>query len=62
MRGKIEVGRTYQSQTRVEEWMTAEKAGSFDVDKIAAASPGIERCLTELILALASSPISGPWP
>ncbi len=28
MRGKIEVGRTYQSQTRVEEWMTAEKAGN----------------------------------
>jgi fluoroacetyl-CoA thioesterase len=27
MRGKIE-GRTYQSQTRVDEWMTAEKAGN----------------------------------
>jgi fluoroacetyl-CoA thioesterase len=27
MHGKIE-GRTYQSQTRVEEWMTAEKAGN----------------------------------
>ena len=32
MRGKIEVGRTYQSQTRVEEWMTAEKAGNVGVD------------------------------
>jgi fluoroacetyl-CoA thioesterase len=32
MRGKIEVGRTYQSQTRVEEWMTAEKAGNRGVD------------------------------
>ena len=31
MRGKIEVGRTYQSQTRVEEWMTAEKAGNKGV-------------------------------
>jgi predicted thioesterase len=31
MRGKIEVGRTYQSQTRVEEWMTAEKAGNTGV-------------------------------
>lgn len=31
MRGKIEVGRTYQSQTRVEEWMTAEKAGNQGV-------------------------------
>ena len=32
MRGKIEVGRTYQSQTRVEEWMTAEKSGNKGVD------------------------------
>jgi fluoroacetyl-CoA thioesterase len=31
MRGKIDVGRTYQSQTRVEEWMTAEKAGNKGV-------------------------------
>src|SRR5471030_503427 len=29
---KIDVGRTYQSQTRVEEWMTAEKAGNRGVD------------------------------
>ena len=32
VRGKIEVGRTYQSQTRVEEWMTAAKAGNRGVD------------------------------
>ncbi|HEY4441153.1 MAG TPA: thioesterase family protein [Candidatus Elarobacter sp.] len=32
MRGKIEVGRTYQSQTRVEEWMTADKGGNRGVD------------------------------
>jgi len=32
MRGKVDVGRTYQSQTRVEEWMTAEKAGNKGVD------------------------------
>lgn len=31
MRGKIDVGRSYQSQTRVEEWMTAEKAGNKGV-------------------------------
>ncbi len=31
MRGKIEAGWTYQSQTRVEEWMTAEKAGNKGV-------------------------------
>jgi predicted thioesterase len=35
MRGKIEVGSTYQSQTRVEEWMTAEKAGNRGVDVLA---------------------------
>jgi fluoroacetyl-CoA thioesterase len=32
MRAKLDVGRTYQSQTRVEEWMTAEKAGNKGVD------------------------------
>ncbi len=29
---KVDIGRTYQSQTRVEEWMTAEKAGNKGVD------------------------------
>jgi predicted thioesterase len=32
MAPKVEIGRTYQSQTRVEEWMTAEKAGNKGVD------------------------------
>jgi fluoroacetyl-CoA thioesterase len=32
MAAKVEPGRTYQSQTRVEEWMTAEKAGNKGVD------------------------------
>jgi len=32
MAAKLEPGRTYQSQTRVEEWMTAEKAGNKGVD------------------------------
>lgn len=32
MRAKPEIGRSYQSQTRVEEWMTAEKAGNKGVD------------------------------
>jgi fluoroacetyl-CoA thioesterase len=35
MAAKVEVGRTYQSQTRVEEWMTAEKAGNKGVDVLA---------------------------
>ena len=34
MAAKVEVGRTYQSQTRVEEWMTAEKAGNKGVDSL----------------------------
>jgi fluoroacetyl-CoA thioesterase len=29
---RLEVGRSYQSQTRVEEWMTAQKAGNSGVD------------------------------
>jgi fluoroacetyl-CoA thioesterase len=32
MRAKIEAGRTFSRQTRVEEWMTAEKAGNKGVD------------------------------
>ncbi len=32
MAPKLDIGRTYQSQTRVEEWMTAEKAGNKGVD------------------------------
>jgi predicted thioesterase len=29
---KIDIGRRYESQTRIEEWMTAEKAGNKGVD------------------------------
>ncbi|MFN2449493.1 MAG: thioesterase family protein [Candidatus Baltobacteraceae bacterium] len=32
MREKLEIGRTFSTQTRVEEWMTAEKAGNKGVD------------------------------
>jgi fluoroacetyl-CoA thioesterase len=32
MRSKLELGRSYQNQTRVEEWMTAQKAGNAGVD------------------------------
>jgi predicted thioesterase len=32
MAAKVDIGRSYQSQTRVEEWMTAEKAGNKGVD------------------------------
>jgi fluoroacetyl-CoA thioesterase len=32
MGAKLDIGRSYKSQTRVEEWMTAEKAGNKGVD------------------------------
>jgi predicted thioesterase len=32
MAAKLDIGRSYQSQTRVEEWMTAEKAGNKGID------------------------------
>ncbi|MBV8246243.1 MAG: thioesterase [Candidatus Eremiobacteraeota bacterium] len=32
MTAKLEIGRSYSSQTRVEEWMTAEKAGNRGAD------------------------------
>lgn len=32
MRAKLDVGRTYSRQSRVDEWMTAEKAGNKGVD------------------------------
>jgi fluoroacetyl-CoA thioesterase len=32
MSAKLEIGRSYSRQTRVEEWMTAEKAGNRGVD------------------------------
>src|ERR1700676_5440891 len=35
MNVKDDVGRSYQSQTRVEEWMTDERAGSKGVDVLA---------------------------
>lgn len=35
MAAKLDMGRKYQSQTRVEEWMTAEKAGNKGVAVLA---------------------------
>jgi predicted thioesterase len=35
MPAKLDVGRTYERQTRVEEWMTADKAGNTGVDVLA---------------------------
>ena len=35
MSAKLDIGRAYSLQTRVEEWMTAEKAGNTGVDVLA---------------------------
>jgi predicted thioesterase len=37
MGAKVDIGRSYRSQTRVEEWMTAEKAGNKGVDVLSTA-------------------------
>jgi predicted thioesterase len=38
MTAKLEIGRSYQNQARVEEWMTAEKAGNKGVDVLSTPS------------------------
>jgi predicted thioesterase len=52
VRAKIEVGRTYQSQTRVEEWMTAEKAGNKGVDVLS--TPMLLQLVEEAAMACIS--------
>ncbi len=42
---KLDIGRRYQSQTRVEEWMTAEKAGNKGVDVLS--TPMLLQCIEE---------------
>jgi len=37
MTAKLDIGRSYSLQSRVEEWMTAEKAGNHGVDVLATA-------------------------
>jgi fluoroacetyl-CoA thioesterase len=49
MAAKLEIGRTYQSQTRVEEWMTAEKAGNKGVDVLG--TPMLLQFIEEAALA-----------
>jgi fluoroacetyl-CoA thioesterase len=49
MGGKLDVGRSYQSQTRVEEWMTAEKAGNKGVDVLS--TPMLLQLIEEAAIA-----------
>jgi fluoroacetyl-CoA thioesterase len=57
MGGKLDVGRSYQSQTRVEEWMTAEKAGNRGVDVLS--TPMLLQLIEEAA-ANCMAPMVGP--
>jgi predicted thioesterase len=57
MGGKLDVGRSYQSQTRVEEWMTAEKAGNRGVDVLS--TPMLLQLIEEAATACLG-PMLGP--
>jgi len=49
MGAKVELGRQYQRQTRVEEWMTAEKAGNRGVDVLS--TPMLLQLIEEAAIA-----------
>ena len=49
MSAKLDVGRTYSRQSRVEEWMTAEKAGNRGVDVLS--TPMLLQLIEEAAIA-----------
>ena len=49
MSAKLEIGRSYSLQTRVEEWMTAEKAGNKGVDVLS--TPMLLQLIEEAAMA-----------
>lgn len=49
MRAKLDIGRTFSRQTRVEEWMTAEKAGNKGVDVLS--TPQLVQLVEEAAMA-----------
>ncbi len=53
---KVDIGRTYQSQTRVEEWMTAEKAGNKGVDVLS--TPMLLQLIEEAAVACLAPALS----
>jgi predicted thioesterase len=57
MAAKLEIGRSYQSQTRVEEWMTAEKAGNKGVDVLS--TPMLLQLIEEAAVQCLAPVISG---
>jgi predicted thioesterase len=54
---KIDIGRSYRSQTRVEEWMTAEKAGNKGVDVLS--TPMLLQLIEEAAVHCVA-PVLGP--
>ena len=50
MSEKLEIGRSYSLQSRVEEWMTAEKAGNKGVDVLS--TPMLVQLVEEAAIAL----------
>ncbi|HTV93603.1 MAG TPA: hotdog domain-containing protein [Verrucomicrobiae bacterium] len=57
MSAKLEIGRAYSLQTRVEEWMTAEKAGNKGVDVL---STSMLVQLVETAALACIEPVLGP--
>ncbi|HEY8314244.1 MAG TPA: hotdog domain-containing protein [Candidatus Baltobacteraceae bacterium] len=49
MSAKLDIGRTYSRQSRVEEWMTAEKAGNKGVDVLS--TPMLIQLIEEAAMA-----------
>ena len=52
VREKLEIGRTFSRQTRVEEWMTAEKAGNKGVDVLS--TPMLVQLVEDAAMACAA--------
>ena len=57
MAAKVDIGRTYQSQTRVEEWMTAEKAGNKGVDVLS--TPMLLQLIEDAAVACLAPTLAG---
>lgn len=57
MSAKLDIGRTYSRQTRVEEWMTAEKAGNRGADVLS--TPMLVQLIEDAAIACVSPLLEG---
>ncbi|MDQ6929502.1 MAG: thioesterase [Candidatus Eremiobacteraeota bacterium] len=57
MSAKLDIGRSYSSQTRVEEWMTAEKAGNKGADVLS--TPQLVQLIEEAAMHCVAPALSG---